>query len=414
MRHPPLWRSVGAGRQPTSGGCTWRLFQIAVVVSASGLLLQQLGGTPEFPAALRLPSDAVHIPDNPAVALVEAQRATLPERDARWNLGVCGLISRDQTSTVAEWVELHRASGVDHVWLFYESDLTKKDLRHIGYLLNQAVSFATVANTSVEEAVGSSGLAGSCPSEDGSNGSGDSASTRRCVFAKMCHAYAAEHVNYLTPITLNEFLYPHIGCDLSSYISDHCSPDASYISPLMEELSCPLSPPQQGAPQENTPGLMSEKFLTSAGSCSSQQAARCGGSRVIYNVRSCATSDHFGNLAHPVNTSDWKAVVAASPGSPHAPTSPGTSSLWKGEQCIDYTGSNGRGDRGECAKWLSGGTLSPQGLKDTGCCWQGLVSGTTRCGGRRRGWARWRSRPMLPRRCSMRPSASGRCGLCVR
>ncbi|KAJ9455057.1 hypothetical protein DIPPA_05521 [Diplonema papillatum] len=157
-------------------------------------------------------------------------------------LGICSSF-KDDARWLVEWVEFHRAAGVDHVYAINDgsADETAAVLAYY-----QAQGFVTVVDGTVPE-------------------NGDARcllqSARDSAYVAMCYDHAAPHLDWMIIMDSDEFVFPRVGCSVSSYIREVCNPAASHIILQWEMFgSSGLS--------LHPPGLLTENFLTSGGDCS--------------------------------------------------------------------------------------------------------------------------------------------------
>eukprot|EP01063_Lacrimia_lanifica_P010640 TRINITY_DN17384_c0_g1_i1.p1 TRINITY_DN17384_c0_g1~~TRINITY_DN17384_c0_g1_i1.p1 ORF type:complete len:520 (+),score=68.39 TRINITY_DN17384_c0_g1_i1:71-1561(+) len=192
-------------------------------------------------------------------------------RTVSYTLGICSSVKDDERGLV-EWIEFHRAVGVEHFFLIDDgsSDATAGILEY--YSL---VGVVTV-------------LPGQVPRRDARCAKPD---RRDSAYVGMCFDHAAPRLTWMAIIDSDEYMYPRQGCDLAGYIQASCSASASHILLRWEMFG-------GGRFSLQPHGLLAENFLTSGGDCSAyteQWGESCGTWRGY--CKECRHTKYIANTA---------------------------------------------------------------------------------------------------------------------
>ena len=219
------------------------------------------------------------------VSLIVYQAAQLNERGARtrphstrnkdtsYTLGICSSV-KDDARWLVEWVEFHRLTGVDQMFIIDDgsSDATLRILQHYSRLGVVTIIPGTVPNGDPR-----------CANKN----------ARDSAYVAMCYDHAAPHLDWMVIMDSDEYLYPRQGCSTKDYVSSHCSGRASHVVLYWEMFG-------GGGFSLHPHGMLTENFLTSGGDCSAYSdvwgpgcnafagnCKECRHTKYIANTKSC-------------------------------------------------------------------------------------------------------------------------------
>eukprot|EP01064_Diplonema_japonicum_P014671 TRINITY_DN2235_c0_g1_i3.p1 TRINITY_DN2235_c0_g1~~TRINITY_DN2235_c0_g1_i3.p1 ORF type:complete len:577 (+),score=90.60 TRINITY_DN2235_c0_g1_i3:65-1732(+) len=285
-----------------------------------------------------------------------SSRTSLSDLDPakhHWYLGVCSSTAISST-WLQEWLELQLLSGIGHVWVINDNlpgvdDRTGEILK-----IYEDRGFVTVMEGLPKYHAG----CGKVPN---------------CIAPKTCYELVHEYVDQFIFADTDEFIYPTMGCDLTSHVRDHCDQNEAYHTIRWERFGT-------SGHVEHPAGLMIENFLSSGGDCASHTAndhncekrywdfcLECRHMKSMYNTK-CVGVEHVGHPHLPTNTSRYKKRRAEA--LPDAIFQDGLESVWHHEKCKETIWDN---DRRQCHLYaqLGGGSSHPP-TPSSDCCVAGI------------------------------------------
>eukprot|EP01064_Diplonema_japonicum_P025804 TRINITY_DN37233_c0_g1_i1.p1 TRINITY_DN37233_c0_g1~~TRINITY_DN37233_c0_g1_i1.p1 ORF type:complete len:529 (+),score=54.08 TRINITY_DN37233_c0_g1_i1:45-1631(+) len=283
----------------------------------------------------------------------------------RYNLGICGQ-TRGSGAWLREWIELQILSGVDHLWLVNDNTNETHDGSEAIMKYYEKTGFLTIIPGKMP--LHHPGCEMVIPTQNWKH---------NCIAPKYCAEKMGHLVNWLIFADTDEFIFPHTGCDLSSFVTNNCDPLQSHVTIRWERFGT-------NGFNYHPAGLMSENFLASGGNCAHVNTGKysrlpmcrnqpfnfcieCRHMKVMFNTKNCLTPDHFGMVHWPVNTTEWKKNPRLSKFWKH---SSGKGSNFKNDECKLTPWSD---DTKQCSRWLysGGGSKNPVQYSKN-CCAAGI------------------------------------------
>eukprot|EP01064_Diplonema_japonicum_P014677 TRINITY_DN2235_c0_g1_i9.p1 TRINITY_DN2235_c0_g1~~TRINITY_DN2235_c0_g1_i9.p1 ORF type:complete len:566 (+),score=86.04 TRINITY_DN2235_c0_g1_i9:65-1699(+) len=285
-----------------------------------------------------------------------SSRTSLSDLDPakhHWYLGVCSSTAISST-WLQEWLELQLLSGIGHVWVINDNlpgvdDRTGEILK-----IYEDRGFVTVMEGLPKYHAG----CGKVPN---------------CIAPKTCYELVHEYVDQFIFADTDEFIYPTMGCDLTSHVRDHCDQNEAYHTIRWERFGT-------SGHVEHPAGLMIENFLSSGGDCASHTAndhncekrywdfcLECRHMKSMYNTK-CAGVEHAGHPHVLANTSWFKKSAAYL--NPGGIVQQGNASIWHHPHCNEMVWLENRKACHEYAQKKGGSTYPPTPSSD--CCEAGI------------------------------------------
>eukprot|EP01064_Diplonema_japonicum_P014669 TRINITY_DN2235_c0_g1_i1.p1 TRINITY_DN2235_c0_g1~~TRINITY_DN2235_c0_g1_i1.p1 ORF type:complete len:568 (+),score=74.88 TRINITY_DN2235_c0_g1_i1:65-1705(+) len=286
-----------------------------------------------------------------------SSRTSLSDLDPakhHWYLGVCSSTAISST-WLQEWLELQLLSGIGHVWVINDNlpgvdDRTGEILK-----IYEDRGFVTVMEGLPKYHAG----CGKVPN---------------CIAPKTCYELVHEYVDQFIFADTDEFIYPTMGCDLTSHVRDHCDQNEAYHTIRWERFGT-------SGHVEHPAGLMIENFLSSGGDCLAHNAnnipcdtrswnycLECRHMKVMYRTK-CIDTVHVGWVHTPVNHTAMKMNHGLNPAKT-IPVQQGKVSKWKNDKCKEKLWND---DVKHCQAWaeVGKGRKFPR-MPSSDCCAAGI------------------------------------------